>query len=181
MPTQPSNFLAILQALAEKKVDFIIVGGVCAALQGAPVQTFDLDIVHSRESENLNRFLRALESLDAHARERTDRKIRPTLPFLDISGHLLLATSEGPLDVLGSIGDNQGYGELLKHTTEMEVAKGLFVRVLSLEKYVEIKEKLTRDKDRAVLPVLRRTLEEKRSRESPSGAEKKKHGKKSKP
>jgi hypothetical protein len=86
---------------------------------------------------------------------------------LDISGHLLLATSQGPLDVLGTIGDNLGYQELLKDTTEMDVAEGLRVRVLNLDKYIEIKEKLAREKDRSVLAVLRRTLEEKMSRRFP--------------
>jgi len=179
MPTQPSNFLAILRALAEQKVDFIVVGGVSAVLQGAPIQTFDLDIVHSRELGNLDRFLEALESLDAHSRERTDRKIRPTLPFLDISGHLLLATSKGPLDVLGTIGDDWGYDELLNHVTEMEVDKGLHVKVLNLDKYVEIKEKLAREKDRAQLPVLRRALEAKRNSRPPSGSQRKNRPKKS--
>jgi hypothetical protein len=122
----------------------------------------DLDVVHSRKDKNLDRFLAALESLDAHFREHKDRKIPPRRSNLDISGHLLLATSEGALDVLGSIGDDLGYEELLKHTVKMEVAKGLRVRVLNLDKYIEIKEKLARDKDRAVLPVLRQTLEEKR-------------------
>jgi predicted nucleotidyltransferase len=155
MPTHTSNFLAIIKALAGRRVDFIVVGGVSAALQGATVNTFDLDIVHSRASENLERFLKVLESLDAHFREHKDRKIRPNLSILDTSGHLLLATSEGPLDVLG-------YDDLLDHTVEMEVSRGVRVRILNLDKYVEIKEKLNREKDRAVLPVLRRTLEEKR-------------------
>jgi predicted nucleotidyltransferase len=101
------------------------------------------------------------------------------LPFLDISGHLLLTTSKGPLDVLGTIGDDLGYDELLKHITEMEVAKGLHVKVLNLDKYVEIKEKLNREKDRAVLPVLRQALEARRKRQSPSRGQRKKRPKKS--
>jgi len=35
------------------------------------------------------------------------------------------------------------------------------VRVLKLAKYIEVKEKLGREKDKAILPILRRTLEEK--------------------
>jgi hypothetical protein len=44
----------------------------------------------------------------------------------------------------------------------MDLGEGLRIRVLKLEKLIEIKEQLTGDKDRAMLPLLRRTLEEKR-------------------
>lgn len=54
--TKPKpDFLEILQGLTAHHVDFIVVGGVCAVLHGAPVATFDLDVVHSRQLENLHR------------------------------------------------------------------------------------------------------------------------------
>lgn len=43
----------------------------------------------------------------------------------------------------------------------MSVDEGTLVRVLDLETLIAIKEDLGGEKDRAVLPVLRRTLEEK--------------------
>ncbi len=46
------DFLGTLSVLAAHKVDFIVVGGVSAVLQGAPIATFDLDIVHSRGPAN---------------------------------------------------------------------------------------------------------------------------------
>ena len=42
------RFLDLLRVLDRHKVDFIVVGGVAAILEGAPVATFDLDIMHSR-------------------------------------------------------------------------------------------------------------------------------------
>jgi hypothetical protein len=44
-------------------------------------------------------------------------------------------------------------------TTEMKLAEGLSVRVLALTALIEIKERLGRPKDLAVIPVLRATLE----------------------
>ncbi len=35
----------ILQALVNGKVEFILVGGMAAVAQGAPLNTFDVDIV----------------------------------------------------------------------------------------------------------------------------------------
>ncbi len=70
-------------------------------------------------------------------------------------------TSAGPLDVLGTITGDLGYGDLLPHTIELQVDEGLRVRMLDLETLIATKEATGRDKDKAVLPILRRTLEEK--------------------
>lgn len=44
----------------------------------------------------------------------------------------------------------------------MAIAEDLSIHVLDLEAYIALKEELGGEKDKAVLPVLRRTLEEKR-------------------
>jgi predicted nucleotidyltransferase len=161
MTTPTFDFLVVLQTLAEHHVDFIVVGGVCAVLHGAPIATFDLDVVHSRAPDNLKRLLEALNSLDAYFREQADRRLRPTLSHLASPGHQLLMTRSGQLDLLGTIGPGHGFEELLEHTVEAKVAEGVQVRILDLETLIAIKEEVAREKDRAILPILRRTLEEK--------------------
>jgi predicted nucleotidyltransferase len=161
MPKARFSSQEIVRTLLEHKVEFIVVGGVCAALQGAPITTFDLDIVHRRSAKNLTRLLAALRELDAHYREHRTRKIRPKLSHLSSPGHQLLETEYGPMDVLGSIEDELSYEDLLPDTFEFR-SKGMKVRLLNLEKLVELKEKSHRDKDKAVLPILRRTLRAKR-------------------
>jgi len=155
------DFVTLLQTFAEHQVDLIVVGGVCAVLHGAPINTFDLDLVHSRAPDNLERLLGALQALDARYRDPAGRKLRPQLSHLASTGHQLLTGTAGPFDLLGTIGTGLGYPDLLQHTVELQVGPGLHVRVLDLAKLIEIKEQLGRDKDRAVLPILRRTLEEK--------------------
>src|ERR1700690_3569939 len=59
------NLRSTLRLLSENRVDFILVGGLAAVLQGVPVSTFDVDIVHSREASNIQRLLAVLETLDA--------------------------------------------------------------------------------------------------------------------
>ena len=44
MKSKKNNFKIIIEILAEHNTEFIVVGGVCAVIQGAPVTTFDLDI-----------------------------------------------------------------------------------------------------------------------------------------
>lgn len=126
------DFLAILKILSKHEVDCIVVGGVCAVLHGAPVTTFDLDIVHSRSRENVTRLMSALEELDAYYRERKDTKIKPKQSHLASSGHHLLITKSGPLDLLGTIGSGHTYNDLLPLTVELQVST-LQVRILGLE------------------------------------------------
>lgn len=153
--------MEILQTFAEHKVDFIVIGGVCAVLHGAPVHTFDLDLVHSRSSENLDRLLKALHELDAYFREHGERRLRPDRSHLASPGHQLLMTRAGPLDLLGTISNDRGYEELLPHTLAMKVHDDLQVRLLDLATLILIKEETAREKDQATLSILRRTLEEK--------------------
>jgi predicted nucleotidyltransferase len=164
VPEGSAKFAELLQLLSRHGVDFIVVGGVGAVLQGAPILTEDLDVVHARTPENIRRILPALAEVKAYYRTRTDRRFEPNETHLESRGHQLLATTLGDLDLLGSVGnrdDNIGYEELFSRTVLMEVA-GIRIRVLDLERIIELKEKAGRDKDKAVLPILRQTLALKR-------------------
>jgi hypothetical protein len=160
MPSPSPDFLSLLEELAGRNVDFIVVGGVGAVLQGAPIATFDIDLVHSRAPENLDRLVPALVALDAYDREHADRRLRPSTQPLAGPGHHLLMTRAGPLDLLGAVTPGWTYEDLVGHTIQIEIAPGLTVMVLDLRMLVRLKEELGREKDLAVLPVLRRTLEE---------------------
>ncbi|MDP3275572.1 MAG: hypothetical protein Q8Q09_10285 [Deltaproteobacteria bacterium] len=89
-----------------REVEFIVVGGVCAVLHGAPVATFDLDIVHSRTPENVAKRLDVLGGIDAMFRADS-RELRPTAALLEGPGHLLLRTTLGALGCSG--GDRAGF------------------------------------------------------------------------
>lgn len=161
MVTRPKpDFEAILQTLVEHHVDFIVVGGVCAVLHGAPVSTFDLDLVHSRRPDNTDRLLATLEALEACFRTPGAQHMKPERSHLSSSGRQLLMTRFGPLDLLGVIGSDRGYEDLLGDATEVQVGSGLNVRVLDLPALIAVKEETAHEEDRAVLAILRRTLEE---------------------
>lgn len=157
-----TDFLAALRALSSGGVEFIVVGGLAAVLNGAPVNTFDLDIVHRRTDANIERLLTVLTALDAVYRMHRERRLKPISSHLGAPGHHNLITSCGPLDVLGTIGRNLGYEDLLPHTVTMQIDSGIAVRVLDLDTIIEVKEQLGGEKDKAVLPTLRRTREEER-------------------
>ncbi|SRR5712691_5338899 len=158
------DFFGALRALHDGGVEFLVVGGLAAVLDGAPIHTYDVDVVHARDAANIARLLPVLESLDAIFRIQPERRLRPMASHLASSGHVNLMTRYGPLDLLGTIGRDLGYRDLLPHSVETDVGEGIHVRVLDLETLIAIKEELGGEKDRAVLPILRRTLEEKRRR-----------------
>jgi hypothetical protein len=161
--TAKPKFAAILE-FRDHSVDFIVVGGIAAVLEGVPVNTFDLDIVDSRKPDNIGRLLAALDFLEAIYRMQPELALKPGLSHLASPGHQLRTTRFGPLDILGTIGRSRGYGDLLPHTHELEVGEGLRVRVLNLETLIAVREEVAGERDLAVLPIMRRTLEEKRRR-----------------
>jgi len=156
------NFVAILRQLKEAKVEFLVVGGLAAVLNGAPVDTLDVDLVHSRDFANVERLLPVLAALDAIFRLQPERRLRPAASHLSGSGHLNLLTRYGPLDLLGTIGRGLSYQDLLPHSIEMKITDEVLVNVLDLATLIALKEELAGEKDRIMLPVLRRTLEEMR-------------------
>jgi hypothetical protein len=156
----------ILRLLAEGDVDFIVVGMTAGILQGVPVTTFDLDVVHSRRPENVIRMLGVLARLDAVYRH-DPRKLRPQESHLLGPGHQLLTTNLGDLDCLGEIAGGLGYDELLPRSVTMKLAGGTTIRVLDLPALIETKQRAGRPKDLATLPLLRATLDELKRRSDP--------------
>lgn len=160
MPSRPSHSLTdIVLALVDAGVEFILVGGFAAVAQGAMITTFDVDIVHSRTEDNLDRLLDVLTRLDAYYRGRLGGdRLPPDRRALAGPGHSLLMTSLGPLDVLGEIEGHRSYEQLLDHTESVPVA-GRTVRMLSLEMIVQLKRASSHSKDVQALPALESALE----------------------
>ena len=85
-----------------------------------------------------------------------DRRLVPNESHLRSPGHKLLMTKLGIVDVPGALGDLD-YEALLPDTVELAL-DDLTVRVLSLERSIDVKQRAGREKDLAVLPLLRSTL-----------------------
>ena len=68
----PFEPLAVLRALHEREVEYVLIGGVAAILQGSPLPTYDIDITPAPGARNRARLLAALEDLDATGLTTTD-------------------------------------------------------------------------------------------------------------
>ena len=162
MSSRSTEFRAILEALARADVEFVVIGGVAAALHGSPVVTLDIDIVHRRTPENAARLEHVLRGLDAFYREHADKLLRPTANSLLLEGAHLLDSSRGRIDVLGTVIGGDGFEALVGRTVVFKLADGLIVRVLDLERLIEMKEALGRPRDQSAVLHLRAVLEERR-------------------
>jgi hypothetical protein len=154
-----------LRVLVEHEVDLVVVGGIAARLRGAPLLTQDVDITPSGERGNLERLAAALEELNAQLRTATEPDGVP-FPFdpglLESATVWTLTTNFGDLDLVMTPAGTDGYRDLIRDADHLRVATNpdLRVMVASLADVIRSKEAAGREKDRAALPLLRRTLEE---------------------
>lgn len=152
-----SDLSALLEGLLSSGVKFVLVGGLAAVVQGAPITTMDVDIVHNRSSENIAKLLAFLKSIDAYHRRPDDKVIEPKENDLSGMGHALLTTRLGPLDVLAVVEDGKTYEDLLEHAIEIEF-RSYKIRILDLRALVELKKNSRDARDKQRLPVLEEAL-----------------------
>jgi hypothetical protein len=153
----PADLTTLLERLMAADVEFVLVGGLAAVVQGAPITTFDLDVVHRRTEENVDRLIACLTNLGAHYRNRPDPRLPPKRSALLGPGHSLFMTDLGPLDALGAIEEGADYEQLLPDCLNVPVG-GRTVHVLSLAKIVALKRSSNDPKDKLRLPFLEAAL-----------------------
>ena len=148
------DFPALLRALHEQGVRFLIVGGAAATAHGSARLTQDLDLVYDRSPENLARLARALAPHEPYLRDAP-----AGLPFVcDVETlrrglNFTLTSKLGDLDLLGEIVGGGGYAQLEPHCVPMNLF-GVRCLVLGLDKLIEVKRAAGRPKDLEVLAEL---------------------------
>jgi predicted nucleotidyltransferase len=154
------DFRGLLRTLAGEGVDVIIIGGVAASLHGSAHATYDLDVVYSREPQNLDRLIRALASLHPYLRGAP-----AGLPFrwdtdtLKSGLNFTLTTDLGSFDALGEVTGGGRYEDLLPHTIEIQ-AFGITCRSVTLRKLIQLKRAAGRPRDLNAIAELEALLEE---------------------
>lgn len=157
--------VGLLRALDGAGVRFVVIGGIAARLRGVPLLTEDVDITPDTQVANLEALVIALRRLNARLRTASDPDgVRfPLEPeMLRAAGHWTLVTDLGDLDIAFVPSGTSGYADLVRSADPITVAENptLRIQVASLGDVIRSKEAAGRAKDRAALPLLRRTLEE---------------------
>ncbi|MGB3565406.1 MAG: hypothetical protein WBH75_11830 [Thermoanaerobaculia bacterium] len=119
-----------------------------------------LELFRALDRAGVDHVSTLLDQIEARYRDPAGRDIRPTLDRLKSNKMNLLETNLGPLDAMQRIGAGWFWAEVVERSHVVQVGD-LEVRVLDLASIIESKVAANRDKDRAMLPLLRRTLESK--------------------
>lgn len=138
---------AILRQLAVEGVEYVLIGGLAAVLQGSPVNTVDFDLCFDRAPDNLERLGRALSALDARLRGvAEDVPFVPDATTLRRVEVLTLDTRAGWLDVLRRPAGVNGY-TALRERADVVTIDGMTVCVASVKDLIAMKRAAGRDKD----------------------------------
>lgn len=155
-----TDFKALLRALLDGGVEFILVGGVAATVHGSTRLTLDVDVVYRRSRDNIDCLVLALTPYHPYLRGAPRG-----LPFRWDSAtvqrglNFTLTTAVGDLDLLGEIAGGGSYENLLPHTIVIQVF-GRECRCLDLPALIRVKRAAGRPKDLEAIAELEAILEE---------------------
>ncbi len=154
------DFQGLLRSLVGGGVNFVVIGGVAGAVHGSAQATYDLDVVYSRDQQNVERLVRALDAIHPYLRGAP-----PGLPFRwDVETvraglNFTLTTDLGAFDALGEVTGGGRYEDLLPHTIEIDVF-GITCRCVTLRKLIQLKRAAGRPRDLNAIAELEALLEE---------------------
>lgn len=147
-----SNFLDILNRLHDHHVEFVIVGGVAAALHGGSRVTFDLDVVPSLAPESWQAAVNLLWALGARPRipEPLDRirDVEQIRRWRLEKGMLALTlrAPDGSTEVDLLVGESDGFDGLRQRAVTVTLGVRTF-HVASIDDLIAMKEKAGRPQD----------------------------------
>ena len=159
MSNLQQNDEELLERLRKHEVEFVIIGGLCVAIHGAPLVTKDVDICCRFGPKNLRHLEAAVKNLHPVHRMTPNK-----LPFeLDERlcrelKNLYLRTDLGILDCLGEVSGIGNYDDALR--LSIPCLSGRF-RMLNLDGIIAAKEAAGRRRDIEAVYLLRAIKEKK--------------------
>jgi hypothetical protein len=136
----------LLARLIQADVEFVLVGGLAAAIHGSSLNTRDVDICIRLSSENLIRIQAALAGLHPVHRSRPDIPLVLTPESHLEFKNLYLKTDLGIVDCLGEVLAVGGYEEALRHSIVLNLPVGA-CRILDVDTLIIAKEAMGRPHD----------------------------------
>jgi hypothetical protein len=140
---------SLLAALAEAKLEAVLIGNAAAAMHGAPVTTIDFDFMFRDTTTNLQKLKRVARQLQAVVMR----------PYYPVSKLYRVVNDESGLqaDFMPVIHGVRSFAGLKSRATS-HVIGGQTVLLAALEDIIKSKKAAGRPRDQAILPVLEQTL-----------------------
>jgi predicted nucleotidyltransferase len=137
-PDQPLDAERIFRALAERGVDYVLIGGIAVQTHGHVRMTNDVDLIPAPDPANLDRLAEVLRSLDA-------RVLNPGSEDVAIEGRMLpratiwqFATRDGDIDVMHEVPDGDPFERLSERALRVRLGD-VEVPVVSLDDLIRMK------------------------------------------
>ena len=145
-----------------------MIGGLAAELRGSPYATRDVDVTPARTQENFKKLANALRELEAKL--RVADMAEPMEITLDEKSFeqgttWTFVTKHGHIDIALLPDGTKGYEDLRRSATRERITEKVTINVAALADVIRSKEAAGREKDRAVLPMLRQVLERSKKQE----------------
>lgn len=135
---RPLDAERILRSLAERAVDYVVIGGLAVQTHGHVRMTNDVDLIPAPDPANLERLADALRSLDA-------RVLNPGSEDIPIDGRMLpratiwqFATPDGEIDVMHEVPDGDPFDQLSERALRVRLGD-VEVPVVSLDDLIRMK------------------------------------------
>jgi predicted nucleotidyltransferase len=145
------DFAAVLTALTEGGVEFVVVGGIAVVAHGYVRATRDIDAVIAPSADNIRRARQVVSDLDATRQDGTPLVERD----LAVGRPWILRTKYAYLDLLP---DHDVPFALLRDRASVRRVDGVEVPICSLDHLVALKRAAGRTKDVLDLEMLREAL-----------------------
>ena len=142
----------VTAALAEVRLEAILIGNAAAAIQGAPVTTVDFDFMFRATPVNLTKLKKFAARMDAVI-------LRPYYPMSEL---YRVMSDDGGLqaDFMPVIHGVRSFNSLRSRAEKIELG-GHGLWIASLADIIASKRAAARPRDKAVLEILEKTLREK--------------------
>lgn len=140
---------ALLEALLEAGVEFIVIGGIAAAFYGSARVTQDLDIIPAPGYENARRLATVLSAIGARPKGVDGDRlgISPTdADDLYAGGNWQIATRLGDLDVLPALADDASWADLFARARKLKLRGGQ-APVIGKDDLIRLKQRAGRRQD----------------------------------
>ncbi len=141
----------VAKVLAEHRLEAVMVGNAAAALHGAPVTTLDIDFMFRKTPRNLKKLKAIAKSLGAEI-------LKPYYPVSDL--FRVINDEQGlQLDFLARLHGVRSFEGLRSRATAVSFG-GHTLLIATLADIIKSKRAAGRPRDKAVLDILEKTLEQ---------------------
>jgi hypothetical protein len=141
----------IAKVFAEHRLEVVMVGNAAAALHGAPVTTLDVDFMFRKTPTNLKKLKAVAKAFGAVI-------LRPYYPVSDL--YRVVNDDRGlQLDFMAKLDGIRSFEGLKSRSVPVEFGERE-LRIACLADIIKSKRAAGRDRDRAVLEILQKTLDE---------------------